>query len=178
MRVVGIDPGKSGAIAVVCHNSEDAAVWDMPTVKVGKTKEAIVAARLKRIIADAHPDLVVIERVHSMPKQGVASMFSFGYSCGLVEGVVAALGLPYIFVTPQAWKKVLLASLPKDGKDSSRLVATQLWPHLTEVLAPKTKDGRADALLIAEYGLRMKPPTALPEPKSRDCPAAWPLKED
>jgi crossover junction endodeoxyribonuclease RuvC len=42
----------------------------------------------------------VIEQVTAMPKQGVTSMFRFGYSSGGIYGAVVALGLPVSFVRP------------------------------------------------------------------------------
>ena len=91
---------------------------------------------------------VAIERVHSMPKQGVASSFKFGMGFGIWLGILAALRLPHELVTPQAWKKLMLAGMPKE-KDASRQRAMQLFPDVD--LSLKRHHGRADALLIAEW---------------------------
>jgi crossover junction endodeoxyribonuclease RuvC len=98
--------------------------------------------------------LVVIEKVGAMPKQGVASVFTFGYGFGVWIGALAALEIPYQLVTPQAWKKLLMAGEPKE-KDASRVVARRMWPSQTEESLSRKKDhGRADAALLAEYGRR------------------------
>jgi len=90
--------------------------------------------------------------VHSMPKQGVASSFSFGRGLGLWEGLLTGLDLPYQKVTPQRWQGLLLAGQPK-GKGSSIVVAKGLFPS---VRMDRVKDhGLADALLLSEYARRI-----------------------
>jgi hypothetical protein len=79
-------------------------------------------------------------------------MFGFGKGYGMWIGIVAALEIPYTLVTPQAWKKELMQGI-KD-KDAGRLRAMQLFPAYNEWLVRKRDIGRADALLIAEYGRR------------------------
>lgn len=98
---------------------------------------------------------VIIENVHSMPGQGVASSFSFGYGLGLWVGIVVALEIPYEMVTPQRWKGVMMNGQGKE-KDAARYRAQQLFPTIADQLARKKDDGRAEALLIAEYGRRSR----------------------
>lgn len=100
-----------------------------------------------------------IELVHSMPGQGVTSMFSMGYGFGIWRMALVALDIPHELVTPQAWKKMLMAGQPKD-KQASVLVASQLYPQAySQLIGPKggKKDGNADALLIAEWLRRTNP---------------------
>ena len=84
-----------------------------------------------------------------MPKQGVASSFSFGKTAGLIQGAASGLGLPYEMVTPQAWHKTMLAGMPK-GKDSSIQRCHELFPEV-DCITKKSHHNRADALLIAEH---------------------------
>lgn len=99
--------------------------------------------------------MVTIEKVGAMPKQGVTSVFTFGYGFGVWIGVLAALEIPYQLVTPQSWKKLLMSGEPKE-KDASRIVARRMWPDQTEESLSRKKDhGRADAALLAEYGRRI-----------------------
>lgn len=145
MRIVGIDPGVSGALAFIVDGAYSAHTF-MPTVKLGKSSR-VNASSLAGFIEGVDPDLVAIERVNAMPGQGVSSMFSFGHAAGVLEGVVATLGLPCELVTPQAWKRHF--GLIGSEKDAARAKAVQLFPG-----APlsRKKDGAiADALLIAEY---------------------------
>src|SRR5690606_2041087 len=89
-----------------------------------------------------------VEKVGAMPGQGVSSMFNFGMGVGVLQGVLAACGIPYFLVTPQSWKK--RASLSGKDKDMARTMAQQLYPSAS--LGRKKDIGRADAMLIARYG--------------------------
>jgi crossover junction endodeoxyribonuclease RuvC len=77
-------------------------------------------------------------------------MFSFGFSAGLVDGVLAGLGIPTTYVTPQSWKRA--AGLTSD-KSAVRLRAAQLFPDMAKHFARVKDDGRAEAALIARYGV-------------------------
>jgi crossover junction endodeoxyribonuclease RuvC len=151
--VIGIDPGISGAISVFEDGVLDRLI-DMPTLELdsGKTKKRhISAAGLATILnvfisdADCH---VVIEKVGAMPGQGVTSMFNFGRSAGIIEGVVAALQRPYTYVTPATWTKAVGRAA---GKDASRMRAMELFPAKADLFKRAKDDGRADAALIAYW---------------------------
>jgi crossover junction endodeoxyribonuclease RuvC len=89
-----------------------------------------------------------------MPKQGVASSFTFGMGYGIWLGVVAAFQIAYTQVTPQRWTKLLLADMVK-GDSRAVLRAAQLYPAFAGQLRTKRgalELGRADALLLAHYG--------------------------
>ena len=155
--IFGVDPGISGAVAYLTSNGAE--VFDMPTneIKVGKRMTRTVNSKLLADeimeIAHAYRDKVVaIEKVHSMPKQGVSSTFKFGMAYGEVLGVFGALGFRVIHVTPQQWKKAF--SLIGQPKDASLKAAIDLYPCCAKDLKRKKDNGRADALLIAHYGLK------------------------
>jgi crossover junction endodeoxyribonuclease RuvC len=150
--VIGIDPGISGAIAVFEDGKLDFFI-DMPTLKIasGKTmKSHISAIALADILDGWSPNAahVVTERVHARPGQGVTSMFNFGRSAGIIEGVVAALRMPHTYVTPATWTKAV--GRPA-GKDASRMRAMELFPSKAELFKRAKDDGRADAALIAYW---------------------------
>lgn len=155
--VIGIDPGISGAVAVF-EDGKLVNVSDMPTLKVesGKTtKSHISAITLFRMLEGwqqmGHDQMhIVIEKVGAMPGQGVTSMFNFGRSAGIIEGVVAALQRPYTYVTPAAWTKAVGRAA---GKDASRMRAMELFPSKAELFKRAKDDGRADAALIAYWYL-------------------------
>ena len=150
--VIGIDPGISGAISVFSrfpNTLHD--VFDMPTLEVdsGKTKKRHISASGLRDILVTFPTAhVVIEKVGAMPGQGVSSMFNFGRSAGIIEGVVAALRMPHTYVTPQTWTKAVGRAA---GKDASRMRAMELFPTRAELFRRAKDDGRADAALIAYW---------------------------
>lgn len=149
-QFIGIDPGLNGAVA--CIDGDAVWVERVPTVHLAKRRQPVIMGMVKLLERAFYPTLTsfaILEAVHSMPKQGVASSFSFGRGFGMWEGILAALGIPYQLVSPQAWKAVMLRDTDK-SKGAAKLVASRLWPALG-----KLTDGEAEALLLAEYGRRI-----------------------
>lgn len=152
MIIIGIDPGLSGAVAIVDEFSVE--VHDMMTMPTGtgkgRVKNKVNAAALASVLSEFCDMKVLakVEKVASMKGQGVAGVFSIGHSAGVIEGVLAGLGIPYEMVAPQKWKKA--AGLIGSEKDAARTVAQQLFPKAE--LSLKKHIGRADALLIARFG--------------------------
>jgi crossover junction endodeoxyribonuclease RuvC len=150
--IISIDPGISGCIAVL--NEIDGSLIDYlhtPTIKAGKRNRvnaAALAGFLQQYKGASH---CYIEKVGAMPGQGVASMFSFGHSAGLVEGVVAALGVPMTLVTPQAWKKH--HGLIGKDKDAARTRAIQLLPECRALDTKAKGQALGDAILLGRYGM-------------------------
>ena len=150
-RVIGIDPGASGAIALVVQGVL-ISVHDMPTVTVERNKSQkrqVCPAGLSLLMQQLDPHKAICEKVSAMPGQGVSSMFSFGRSVGIIEGVLAAKQIPVTFTTPQSWQKQSGAS---KGKDGSRQRVMELFPSQAHLFARVKDDGRADAVLIALAG--------------------------
>ena len=150
MNLMGIDPGATGAIVIVNESGEYVAHLPMPTIKVG-SKSRVNGAAVGAFISEHRPEHCFLESVGAMPKQGASSMFSFGHSAGLVEGVVTGMGVPLTLVTPQAWKKA--AGLIGQDKDAARSRAIQLYPGLRALDAKAKGQALADALLLARYGI-------------------------
>ena len=148
--IIGIDPGISGAVVVL---GADGAVIDhlnMPAVKVGtksRVNGAHLGAFLRQYASGSH---AYLELVGAMPKQGAASMFSFGHAAGVAEGILQGLGIPYSLVSPYAWKKA--ARLIGTEKDAARSRAIQLYPELRVLDLVAKGQAVADAILIARYG--------------------------
>ena len=152
MIFIGIDPGLNGAIAFLDTEKGHLSVLDMPVLELirnGKAKREVSAHGLASVFTLAeNVSHAVLERVGAMPGQGVTSVFSFGRSVGLVEGVLAARGITASIVTPQAWQK---AAGVRGGKDGSRQRAMELFPNYAGLFARKKDDGRADAACMAWY---------------------------
>ena len=154
MYSVGVDPGLAGAIAVLDAHGTLAALADTPTLTLQVQRgmrqvyDVPGMAALLRPYA-GHQCQVGIEESQPMPGQGTRSMFTTGYGYGLWLGILASLALPYTSVRPGVWKRAL--ALGKD-KEASRLRAMQLSPGAE--LRLKKHHGRAEALLLAAYGLR------------------------
>jgi len=154
---IGVDCGIYGAIAYLNNDSTFIAVEDMPVMAGTGKRQQVNGAELARRLrlyqstmeyTTYTKDTAYVERVSSMPKQGVSSMFSFGTSYGIVLGVLAALQIPVVLVTPQSWKK--RAGLTGKEKDCCRTLMQQLYPMAE--LGRKKDIGRADAIAIARYG--------------------------
>lgn len=158
MNYIGIDPGLDGGLAYI---SLDAVVYSTPTITRTKAKGTkreynIQAMRelLQRIKNQTSVVTCYLESVHAMPGQGVTSMFSMGQGFGIWQGLLAGLQISFELVTPQRWKGVMLDGTGKD-KEASRLTALRMFPILSEDLALKKDEGKAEALLIAAYGKRI-----------------------
>lgn len=163
MLIVGIDPGLSGAWAVLNDRGAFIGVYDMPTMNRNKTDDkqqinvAELSRQMKQQLALYEVEVrVIMERVTAMPSipgasgarrtMGAASACIFGKTIGHIEACAILLGYPVEFVQPGVWKKAL--QLPKD-KQVGRSHAQQLWP--TASLGRKKDHNRAEALLLAEW---------------------------
>jgi crossover junction endodeoxyribonuclease RuvC len=153
MYVIGIDPGASGAVAILKVDGSLVEVWDMPSVQVfsGKTmKNRVSPEMLAAELRNWDQAVAYVEQVGAMPGQGVSSMFAFGESLGIVRGVLAGLGISCHMVPPARWKKAMGVNA---GKDGSRAKAAQLWPHQAGEFKRVKDDGRAEAALIGRWGI-------------------------
>lgn len=145
---IGIDPGQAGAIAAIDNNMNIFLLEDWPG-------DEVQAAKIVNTVK-LHTDInklsihAAIEKVSAMPKQGVTSMFKFGANYGIWKGILAAKGIPFQEVSPQAWQKGIVSK----ARDKSPSIATagRLFPK-AELFGPRggKKDGRSDALLIAYF---------------------------
>jgi crossover junction endodeoxyribonuclease RuvC len=141
---IGIDPGQTGAIAFIIAG----------TARVYDFDDGDALSFLKKLWLADEPTKAVIEKVGSMPGQGVSSTFKFGTNFGTWIGRLEALEIPFDFVTPQKWKKAMFDSMPKgDTKEMSRNRALRLFPHMAESLKRKKDHNRAEALLLAQYAM-------------------------
>jgi len=158
MKFIGIDPGLSGAIALFDPNGE-IRVLDMPTFEItvnGKKKRQIDMHQLASIAKDfgGVADAAIIEQVSAMPKQGVTSMFNFGFAAGAAHMAIVACGIPLSTVTSMKWKKAL--GLSRD-KDASRRLASRKFPKHAHLWPLVKHDGRAEAVLLAYYLSTLSP---------------------
>jgi len=152
MRTIGIDPGlASGAIAYI-QNGRPVEWMVLP--RLGK-KEHLDWSSIGAWIQDRGPvDLAVLEKVSSRPGEGVRSVFNFGGAFHGLQATLQLLGVPYTLATPQAWKKVVLAGLDTEAKDSSVAYVRKRWPSVDLRPTPRSRkdsDNLADAICIAAY---------------------------
>ena len=153
MKIIGVDPGLSGAVAIL-KDKKILNLFDMPVMSEGKKNKrqlnsALLVSLLKENIKDSDEVSVVVEQVNAMPGQGVTSMFNFGQTFGAIKGICAALELPIFFVRPSKWKKYF--ELINSSKDSSRTKAIEMYPKLSNQLSKKKDVNKSDAILIARF---------------------------
>lgn len=152
--IIAIDPGLTGAIATLAGGRLHVA--DMPVYTVRKATR-VNLHDLAAIIVNARTlgaDAALVEHVGSMPKQGVASAFNFGFTTGAIHGILAALGMESHTVTPAQWRfgVGLMRTENADKRDrkaASRARAINLFPDYAHLFARAKDDGRADAALMA-----------------------------
>jgi crossover junction endodeoxyribonuclease RuvC len=154
MYYIGVDPGKTGGIAIIRYAVREV-IAITPMIIAGKDIDLSATVDwLDKYLGD-HSVECYIEKVSAMPKQGVTSMFNFGFSTGAIHGIMAALNIPRHLVTPQQWKNVVLVNTKKD-KDAAVDYCRRIWPD-TSLMATersrKAHSGMADALCIAKYGI-------------------------
>ena len=146
MLIYGIDPGLSGAWGAIDHNGGYVSTGDMIHGKVLDT-EAIWDEMMA--VRNGQDCEVCLELVHSYSGQGVASTFTFGAAFGGAMALAQRFRAPWHMVHSSVWKKAM--GLSKDKGDSLEL-ARELWPSAP--LKRKKDNGRAEALLLAEYWRR------------------------
>jgi hypothetical protein len=162
MIFTGHDPGLHGAVATIDEDKHVLALDDVPLDPHGDVDGAAFA---KLFPADA---IVCIEENHSRshedkrcPGRRVvpASDYAFAYVSGRARGICDAKCIIPIMVSPQTWKRAMTSGMPADGtKDASMRVAKALFPSSVAMLYGKlggALDGRAEALLLAAYCLRL-----------------------
>ena len=152
--IVGIDPGLSGALAILDHD-DVLLLEDLPTVQFSdaRIKHRLDGVGLTAMLKPYAVDvlLAIVEKVAARPGEAPSGAFSFGYSSGDIAGVLGALQIPITTVQPAVWKKAMgLGS----SKDLSRARALELFPAMADKLARKKDHDRAEALLMAEWGRR------------------------
>lgn len=142
MTYIGIDPGKSGALAMIDGDIAFAIPFD----------ETKYIAELQTV--DPRQAAACLEYVHAMPNQGTRSMFSFGQNYGWLQGVLTVLRIPYELVAPRKWKGAFSVT---GDKNSSIAVCKRLFPSVNLLKTERCRtahDGMAEALLMAEYARR------------------------
>jgi len=159
---IGIDPGAKGGIAGIDELGNVCMLHDWPG-------DEIQASKIFWDIVDYGEEnhegriLAAVEHVHAIPMKPLAggkgqgmsstSSFNFGKNWGMHKMALAMAGIPFLEPKPQAWQKGMFKKA--DGKNAAMAVAGRLFPD-AEIYGPRggNKDGRADALLIAEWRRR------------------------
>lgn len=158
---VGVDPGASGAVALL--DGPALFIHEMPRAKivVGKTERPRVdphaTLALVQALALSEPELACLELVQGYGKQNAAAAFVFGRAYALAEMALIATGCPMQLVRPADWKKA--CGIPTGAeKATSVFAAKRLFPDYAHLFDSgrglRNKDqagGNAEAALLAYY---------------------------
>ncbi len=160
MIVIGIDPGLTGACAVLDHNGLRA-VFDLPTMDIPDVgPKALVKRKLdgrtlrKQLLetcAANEPVLAVVEAVGVMAgkNNSIQTQGSLLRTLGAVENTLECLNLVVVYAPPKVWKGFYGL---KAEKNEARVIAQALYP---DAPLKRVKDhNRAEAVLIAHWHLR------------------------
>jgi crossover junction endodeoxyribonuclease RuvC len=153
MRLLGIDPGIHGGLAVIeIANGAAPRLVDAIDIPVAGTgaKERVDVLAIRAWIGLHTPNHAFIERAQALPKQGASSGFKYGRATGSLEAVIACSEIPLTIVEPSLWKK--FHGLRGGDKEGGRQRALQLFPAAHGLLARRKDHGRGEAALIALYG--------------------------
>ncbi|XP_051120713.1 Holliday junction resolvase MOC1, chloroplastic-like [Andrographis paniculata] len=159
--VIGIDPDLSGALAVLKPDNS-AEVFDSPHLKilVGKRVRKRLDVRsiiqLLKTVDAPMGTTVYLEQSTPFPQDGKQGWWSGGFGYGLWIGILVTSGYTVVPVPSFLWKAEFKLSGNCSTKDDSRQLASELFPALSSSFKRKKDHGRAEALLIAAYGQRLK----------------------
>lgn len=163
---VGIDVGKDGGIAVFV---DDELIDYCVTPNIGTEIDLKRVCEILNSYCPIENDYhIVIEDVHALFGSSAKSTFNFGWSLGVLEGVISALSIPYTKVAPKEWQKQIWQGVTTiykaskgeskrksvDTKATSLLAAQRLFPSFDfrkSDRASKPHDGIVDSVLLAEY---------------------------
>lgn len=169
MLVIGMDPGLTGAVAVLDHNGLRA-VFDLPTMEIpGVGPKALVKRKLDgralcKVLRQHCPatepiGTVVIEAVGTMGGQNnaVQTQGSLLRTLGAIEAVVECMAMPVSYANAQSWKRfygLIDPNLkPTQRKAKALETARRLFPGCSDIGLAKHHN-RAESILIAHWWLR------------------------
>lgn len=174
MSWLGIDPGLDGALALLGEDGEVLAVELMPVIGAKGSKRELDERGLLRVlralrierVPELAIDLAVIEHAQALPRQSAVAGFRQGATWGATRMALSALGIRHEVARPQDWRRGVGLSSAGSGtkgavqrqrKADSIALAQRLFPGVDLRASERCRvphDGKAEALLLAEYARR------------------------
>ena len=144
-KVIGIDPGKGGGIAIITEKNE---IEIHPCPQRIKDMSMLIGISLNDVAA--YRTQVFIEKVWAFPTDGRVGSFTFGQNYGQWEGILHSHELEPKYITPKVWQShfEIKKGLPKDVRKRQLKELAKKKFSKTKGITLKT----ADAILIAVYG--------------------------
>lgn len=160
MIYLGIDPGAKGAVGSIIESVAGGCsrlVVDLP----GSRYELIAMMNGAAGPRGAESQcFAALERPGYGPPMGKSAAVKLRESYERCAMALVAAGIPFEEVSPQTWKKEIFKGAEilkgKEGKARARARAAELFPSLADQVARVKDDGRAEALLLAEYARRLR----------------------
>lgn len=148
-RYIGIDPGAHGAIAII----DDYKVICVSDLDKDYYTYWTIISDVADIVGSYEDTYVVVEDVCGRPGQSCQANTTFMKLAGMAELAGYCIG-EMSKVKPQVWKKhfgLISKGLTKTEKKKMSIeLAKKLFPSVANQLTA-SKDGRAEALLLAQY---------------------------
>lgn len=149
MKILGVDPGKTGSCCLLDTDTNSATFLNF---KVDKNN-FLQADTLYAFIMQNEPDIIVMEKVQGRGGMGATAVFTFGYVTGQIVNTIKFTHMPFKHITPQSWQKKMHSG--QDGsmnpKEKSLAAFNNLCPDYP--LGKKPKQDIVDAFLIAHNEL-------------------------
>lgn len=168
MKVIGIDPGKSGALwAIDVATRNSVGYYDIETLGTEIDIFGIIKW-LKQF--DTATDIVCSENPHPQGKHDEAKTvyagFQFGKAVGIIQGIITTLGFKHIPVSPATWKAYFNLIDSKASYRQKKLMSVEKACFLSPADAdafryqrfdkPVAKHDRAEAFLLAIYAIETR----------------------
>lgn len=182
MYYLGIDPGKTGAVAILGPDGNPVSLFNCPTIGNSKSFQADIVGMADKLRAEIlntgmHPSTfkAAVEDLHIFPGMNAAAQTKLMKNAGHWEMLVVAFQIPLTLIRPQAWQKALLRvedahvittrknrktgeqepHKKVDTKPAAIIAARRMFPTADLTTGNKQLiSGRADALLIAHHLMR------------------------
>jgi crossover junction endodeoxyribonuclease RuvC len=157
VRILGVDPGLSGACALLEMTDSDASLIDVIDVPISGSgaKQSVDVILLQEWLQRHGPRHAALERAQVMPRQGSSSGFKYGRCTGALEATLLLCGVPLIIVEPSKWKRHF--HLHGADKEGARLLTIRMFPREHRFFARRKDHNRSEAVLIGIYGAGMVP---------------------
>jgi hypothetical protein len=154
VRVLGIDPGLTGALTLLEVANCDTRLIDVADVPIigSGAKQSVDVIQLQEWLLRHGPRHAFLERAQAMPKQGASSGFKYGRVTGAIEAVLTVSAIAIKMIEPSKWKRHF--HLQGADKEGARGLVIRLFPGEHRFFARKKDHGRAEAVLIGLYGVQ------------------------
>lgn len=158
MIYIGIDPGLTGAISFVTDRT--CVVEDLPTMPLPgdglitrKIDGRALVALIRKNVPVGETAEAYLEQVSTMggKDNALQTQGSLMRSLGSIETVLECLGYKPTMLSPQKWKKFYQL-----GADKKKALEVARGLYRGAPLSLAKHHNRAEALLIAHWGLRNK----------------------